>query len=48
MTDLDVSEPRDFICYLHEGWNPRTRPAEATRPWMGRAIATERKPTGVC
>src|SRR5689334_8953002 len=34
MTDLDVSEPRDFICYLHEGWNPRIRPAEATRPWM--------------
>jgi hypothetical protein len=24
----------DFICYLHEGWNPRIRPAEATRPWM--------------
>jgi hypothetical protein len=24
----------DFLCYLHPGWNPRIRPAEATRPWM--------------
>ena len=24
----------DFICYLHAGWDPFIRPAEATRPWM--------------
>ena len=24
----------DFICYLHAGWDPLIRPAEATRPWM--------------
>ena len=24
----------DFICYLHPGWDPLVRPAEATRPWM--------------
>jgi Family of unknown function (DUF6065) len=24
----------DFLCYLHEGWNPLIRPAEPTRPWM--------------
>jgi hypothetical protein len=24
----------DFICYLHEGWDPLIRPAEATRAWM--------------
>jgi hypothetical protein len=24
----------DLICYLLDGWNPRIRPAEATRPWM--------------
>jgi hypothetical protein len=24
----------DFLCYLHEGWQPLIRPAEATRPWM--------------
>lgn len=24
----------DFTCYVHEGWNPRIRPAEPTRPWM--------------
>jgi hypothetical protein len=24
----------DFLCYLHEGWLPLIRPAEATRPWM--------------
>jgi Family of unknown function (DUF6065) len=24
----------DFICYLHETWNPRIRAAEPTRPWM--------------
>jgi Family of unknown function (DUF6065) len=34
MARTDVSEQMDFICYLHEGWQPRIRPAEATRPWM--------------
>ena len=24
----------DLICYLHPGWAPLIRPAEATRPWM--------------
>ncbi len=24
----------DLICYLHPGWAPNIRPAEATRPWM--------------
>lgn len=24
----------DFLCYLHPGWAPLIRPAEATRPWM--------------
>jgi hypothetical protein len=24
----------DFLCYLHEGWQPIIRPAEPTRPWM--------------
>jgi hypothetical protein len=24
----------DFICYLHPGWQPLIRPAEATRKWM--------------
>jgi hypothetical protein len=24
----------DLICYLHPGWEPLIRPAEATRPWM--------------
>lgn len=24
----------DFLCYLHQGWQPRLRPAEATREWM--------------
>ncbi len=24
----------DFICYLHPGWQPLIRPAEATRAWM--------------
>lgn len=24
----------DFLCYLHEGWHPLIRPAEATRSWM--------------
>ena len=24
----------DFTCYLHRGWAPLIRPAEATRPWM--------------
>ena len=24
----------DFICYLHPGWDPLVRPAEATRDWM--------------
>ncbi len=24
----------DFLCYLHEGWQPLIRPAEATREWM--------------
>lgn len=24
----------DFLCYLHEGWNPIIRPAEPTRDWM--------------
>lgn len=24
----------DFLCYLHEGWEPLIRPAEPTRPWM--------------
>jgi hypothetical protein len=24
----------DFLCYLHEGWQPHIRPAEPTRPWM--------------
>ena len=24
----------DFLCYLHEGWQPLIRPAEPTRPWM--------------
>ena len=24
----------DLICYLHQGWEPQIRPAEATRPWM--------------
>jgi hypothetical protein len=24
----------DFLCYLHQGWNPLIRPAEPTRPWM--------------
>ncbi len=24
----------DFICYLHAGWEPLIRPAEATRKWM--------------
>lgn len=23
-----------FTCYVHEGWDPRIRPAPATRPWM--------------
>jgi hypothetical protein len=26
----------ELLCYLHPGWNPRIRPAEATRPWMDR------------
>ena len=24
----------DLICFLHPGWDPLIRPAEATRPWM--------------
>jgi hypothetical protein len=24
----------DFLCYLHEGWQPLIRAAEPTRPWM--------------
>ena len=24
----------DFLCYLHEGWQPLIRPAEPTRSWM--------------
>ena len=24
----------DFLCYLHESWNPFIRPAEPTRSWM--------------
>ncbi len=24
----------DLICFLHPGWDPIIRPAEATRPWM--------------
>jgi hypothetical protein len=24
----------DFLCYLHEGWQPLIRPAEPTRAWM--------------
>ena len=24
----------DFLCYLHDGWQPLIRPAEASRPWM--------------
>jgi hypothetical protein len=28
--------PLDLICYLYPGWNPRLRPAEATRDWMDR------------
>jgi hypothetical protein len=24
----------DLICYLHSGWKPHIRPAEATRQWM--------------
>ena len=24
----------DFLCYLHEGWQPIIRPAEPTRDWM--------------
>jgi hypothetical protein len=24
----------DFLCYLHEGWDPVIRPAEPTRAWM--------------
>jgi len=24
----------EFTCYLHPGWDPQIRPAEATRPWM--------------
>jgi len=24
----------DLICYLHQGWSPQIRPAEATRAWM--------------
>lgn len=24
----------DFLCYLHEGWDPLIRPAEPTRAWM--------------
>ena len=24
----------DFVCYLHEGWQPLIRPAEPTRAWM--------------
>jgi hypothetical protein len=24
----------DLICYLHPGWSPRIRPAEARRDWM--------------
>ena len=24
----------DFLCYLHKGWQPLIRPAEATRAWM--------------
>jgi hypothetical protein len=24
----------DFLCYLHQGWHPRSRPAEPTRDWM--------------
>jgi Family of unknown function (DUF6065) len=27
----------DFICYLHPGWKPLIRPAEATRSWMDEA-----------
>jgi Family of unknown function (DUF6065)/Cupin-like domain len=26
----------DLICYLHPGWEPLIRPAEATREWMDR------------
>ncbi len=26
----------DLICYLHPGWAPHIRPAEATRDWMDR------------
>lgn len=24
----------ELLCYLHPGWEPLIRPAEATRPWM--------------
>ena len=24
----------DFLCYLHEAWQPLIRPAEPTRAWM--------------
>ena len=24
----------ELTCYLHEGWRPKIRPAEPTRPWM--------------
>lgn len=34
MADTKHPESMDLTCYLHEGWNPRIRPAEATRPWM--------------
>jgi hypothetical protein len=28
------SSAMDFLCYLHEGWQPLIRPAEPTRAWM--------------
>jgi len=39
MADSFTSQPTgsmDLICYLHPGWAPLIRPAEATREWMDR------------
>jgi hypothetical protein len=34
MAGTDVPSTTDFICYQHDAWHLRIRPAEATRPWM--------------
>jgi Family of unknown function (DUF6065) len=30
----DGATAMELICYLHPGWKPHIRPAEAARPWM--------------